>query len=351
MAKITIVGAGIVGLATASVLSRHHDITIIARDLPGEDTDSRKWASPWAGACFLGLDGSSLREQAMQAESFSYLWRIAHSNPESSVRIIDMVDIQDSTPLANIWYRGLMPEFQVMDTSELPEGAKVGMRCPRKLTVFLFTRHEDKTLVLNPHIFLPWLRKGLEDTGVKFIRKEINSLSELRFEGHDVLINATGRGSKFLKDVADEDVQLIRGQTLLVKTAHNKIFMRHGKDYTYIIPRLDGTAVLGGIKQVGETYSYVDEDIKKDILRRVHENVPDSFPSANASDYEIIRDNVGIRPGRPSGVRVETEQLGDQKVVHAYGTGGGGYVFSFGVGKAAANLVEDILYAPIKSRL
>jgi glycine/D-amino acid oxidase-like deaminating enzyme len=49
-------------------------------------------------------------------------------------------------------------------------------------------------------------------------------------------------------------VQQIRGQTVLVKTPHDKIFMRHGNDYTYVIPRLDGTAILGGIKQVDQTW-------------------------------------------------------------------------------------------------
>ena len=111
----------------------------------------------------------------------------------------------------------------------------------------------DKTVVINPTVFLPWLRKRLESSGVIFVRKELKSLSEARSDGHDVLINATGFGAKFLDDVADQDVQLIRGQTHLVKTDVKKIFMRHGKDYTYVIPRLDGTAILGGIKQVGQT--------------------------------------------------------------------------------------------------
>lgn len=81
----------------------------------------------------------------------------------------------------------------------------------------------------------------------------LKGLSDLSGFGHDVLVNATGWGAKFLADVADQDVQQIRGQTLLIKTDYDKIFMRHGKDYTYVIPRLDGTAIVGGIKQIGET--------------------------------------------------------------------------------------------------
>lgn len=73
-------------MAVASMLSRSHDVTIVARDIPG-DSDNQRWASPWAGACFLGLDGSTRAEQKMQRDSFAFLWSLAASNPESSVRV------------------------------------------------------------------------------------------------------------------------------------------------------------------------------------------------------------------------------------------------------------------------
>jgi D-amino-acid oxidase len=73
-------------MAVASMLSRSHNVTIIARDLPG-DGESLDWASPWAGAVFLGLDGSTPEEQQMQRDAFAYLWSLATSNPESSVRV------------------------------------------------------------------------------------------------------------------------------------------------------------------------------------------------------------------------------------------------------------------------
>lgn len=73
-------------MAVASMLSRSHKVTIVARDLPGDD-ETQNWASPWAGAAFLGLDGSTPREQKMQRDTFAYLWALAASNPESSVRV------------------------------------------------------------------------------------------------------------------------------------------------------------------------------------------------------------------------------------------------------------------------
>ncbi|CAG9951968.1 unnamed protein product [Clonostachys rosea f. rosea IK726] len=306
MPKVTIVGAGIVGLTVASLLPKTCEITVVARNLPGDEL-SHEWASPWAGAVFLGLDGSNPREQKMQLDSFAFWWQLAKTHPESSVRAIEMNDFQDVTPLEKVWYRGKMPEFRVMEPHELPKDAKLGMSC----------------------------------------------------SGYDVLINATSLGARYLADVADKHMVQVRGQTVLAKTSYNKVFMRHGKDYTYVIPRLDGTAILGGIKQHGETATYhvdnrhteVDDYITEDILRRVHENLPEHFTSPKPADYDVIRHNVGIRPDRPTGVRVEKEVKDGEKIVHAYGTGGGGYVFSWGVAKEVSQLVGEFLFDSPTPRL
>lgn len=42
---VGIVGAGITGLATAFILSSSRQVTIVARDHPGDL--GTKWASPW----------------------------------------------------------------------------------------------------------------------------------------------------------------------------------------------------------------------------------------------------------------------------------------------------------------
>jgi D-amino-acid oxidase len=144
-----------------------------------------------------------------------------------------------------------------MSKDELPKGVILGMSCEYvrypELKCLTNWPETDKTVVLTPITFLPWLAKRLKNSGVTFLRKNVGSLAELKSLGYDVLVNATGCGSKFLRDVADLNVQQVRGQTILVKTDYNKILMRHGKDYTYVIPRLDGTAILGGIKQVDNT--------------------------------------------------------------------------------------------------
>lgn len=101
---------------------------------------------------------------------------------------------------------------------------------------------------MSPATFLPWLRQTLEDRGVTFVRKTIGALADLKLLGYDVVVNASGLGARHLRDVADQLVHPVRGQTVLVKTDFEKIVARYGAGSTYTIPRLDGTAILGGFK-------------------------------------------------------------------------------------------------------
>ncbi|KAH8680071.1 hypothetical protein BGZ60DRAFT_525260 [Tricladium varicosporioides] len=316
MTKITIVGAGITGMAIASLMPKNYEVTIIARNLPG-DPDSLEWSSPWAGAVWMGAYNSTPAEQQMQLQAFSYFWKLARSHPESSVKRIDMVDIIDYAPLEKMWYRDLMPEFRLMTKEEMPPGAVLGM--------------SYKSIVLTP------------------ARCNFKSLSELGGMGHDILINATGTGSGFLTDVKDPNVQQVRGQTILVRSNFDKIWIRRGvNDYTYALPRGDGTCILGGIKEFDNLNLSPEDDRRQDIFRRINENLPEGFPT---DEFQVIRDIVGIRPQRSGGVRVEKEILDGKKIIHAYGMEGG-YLFSMGIARSVVNMAFDFeMPVPVTSKL
>ena len=55
----------------------------------------------------------------------------------------------------------------------------------------------------------------------------------------------------------------------------------------------------------------------------------------------IIRHNVGLRPLREGGVRLEKEKINGVWIVHNYGHGGYGYQSSYGCSKVAVELVEE----------
>ncbi|KAK5086229.1 hypothetical protein LTR70_000015 [Exophiala xenobiotica] len=291
-------------MATAAALSRNHEVTIVAKNLPG-DAPTIEWASPWAGASFIAGSCSSLQEAKMQLEAFAELWRLSIEHPESSVKRILIEDLHDNKTEDEVWWKDFMPEVSPL--------ARIG--------------------------------------DASFKRMNLSSLSDACSLGHDVLVNATGFGSLTLADVLDEDVDMVRGQTMVVRSDYNKLFMRDSGDrYTYAIPRLDGTVVLGGVRQRDTLDSKVDWDICRDIAQRIHKNLPDHFP-AEMSDLQNIGHNVGIRPGRRSGIRIEKEEKNGQKIVHVYGAAGGGYIFGAGMARAAATLVEEFLTPSFPAKL
>ena len=65
------------------------------------------------------------------------------------------------------------------------------------------------------------------------------------------------------------------------------------------------------------------------------------LPPVHVSEERVIRIDVGLRPFRPSGFRVEREALGDKVLVHNYGHGGGGITLSWGTAKQAVDLGFD----------
>lgn len=70
--NVVIIGAGVIGLTIAHVLSsqapNNYKITIIAREMP-EDWDSQGWASPWAGANWSDMPMGGLDERIKKWET------------------------------------------------------------------------------------------------------------------------------------------------------------------------------------------------------------------------------------------------------------------------------------------
>jgi D-amino-acid oxidase len=335
--SIGIVGAGITGLATAYVLSPKYSITIIARDLPGDL--GTNWASPWyspfhshlpnidrtnlksrAGAVFHPQSKATKTQQEMQRTNFNFYWQLAREDPTSGVKMYSMTEyFDDRDNDSDIWYKNLMPDYRVIDKSELPEGVSMGVKY--------------MALAMNPMLLLPWLKAKLEEKGVQFVRKEVQTLDEAReIAKAKIIVNASGVGAREL--ASDNTVVPVRGQTMFVKTDFSELYMREGSEYTYVIPRAgSGGVIMGGIKS-DRLDAEVDVELKNDILRRVNHMTRGAFEGLN---LESVTDLVGFRPGRTSGLRVE--KVGD--VVHAYGAEGAGYIYSFGVAAKVKEFIED----------
>lgn len=227
----------------------------------------------------------------------------------------------DRTNDSSIWYKRIVPRYRQIATRDLPEGAKIG---------FAY-----QSLTVNPTVFLPWIKKELEVRGVRFIQKTIKSLSEAEhITGCKFIVHASGLGATDLAN--DKDMVAIRGQTMFVETDFNELAMHQGSHYTYVIPRMySGGAIMGGVSQPGNLSHEVDQDLRDDILRRTKKLSQDSFDSVDLK-RDVKRDIVAFRPGRKNGFRLEIEG----NVVHAYGFGGLGYVFSYGAAQKVCEMVD-----------
>lgn len=58
---------------------------------------------------------------------------------------------------------------------------------------------------------------------------------------------------------------------------------------------------------------------------------------------EVVRHNVGLRPVRNGGIRLERERIGGVDVIHAYGHGGYGYQTSWACTEEVVRLAQGVL--------
>lgn len=226
----------------------------------------------------------------------------------------------DKTTDNDVWYKTLTPHYKRIPSEKLPHGIKLG--------------YDYTSLVINPSYFLPWIRRRLDALGVKFTKCEVNSFEEARkISRAKIIINASGLGAASLAN--DKEVVPIRGQTMLVKSDFDRVVFRQGSQWAYVIPRMySGAVILGGVTQHGNTDRNVDPEVKAGIFDRINSVTNDAF--ADVPPENIVRDIVAFRPGRNGGYRLERER----DVIHAYGFGAYGYVYSAGAALRVKELIE-----------
>ncbi|KAF1830180.1 putative FAD dependent oxidoreductase [Decorospora gaudefroyi] len=328
---IAIAGAGVIGLTCAYLLSEAgHRVTIVARNFPGDK--STEWASPWAGALLAPHPDSGFSE--LQLSSLKFYQHLLETYPESGVKSLRITEYYDDRPNdKSIWYKPHMQNFTLIPPASLPRGATLGF--------------SYDGLIVNPTDFLPWLTSGLKNQNVQFINHTLPSLAALRtLTRADLLINATGLGAKMLAH--DNSVYAVRGQTIFVKcdkqigpreseSLFNQATLHQGSHYTYAIPRPSSAGfILGGVSQPAQFSSQPDVALRPQIMDRVNTLTKGAFDWVDLETQG--EDIVGFRPARKGGLRVQRER----DVVHAYGVGGLGYLFAFGIAEEVRRLVDGV---------
>ena len=237
----------------------------------------------------------------------------------------------------------LYAQFRPLKEDELPPGFKYG--------------ETFESYTMDPPAYLAYLSSELTRLSVRMIRARLSALDEaysLPSVGHvDLVINATGLGARALIGVEDDAVYPIRGDTVVVRAPNvgsvYKILDKHPKhdqgQRFYIIPRPgeQGHVTLGGTELDNDWDTLPRAETVRRILQDAYTVCPDLSDGQGCEQIEVISCNVGLRPARKGGPRVELEHraLGQTKsglipasarrdagrkvgVVHAYGIGPAG---------------------------
>jgi D-amino-acid oxidase len=188
--------------------------------------------------------------------------------------------------------------------------------------------------------YLGWLLAQLATADVEVGVTLLDDLDDAWRPGVDLVVDCAGVGARALAD--DATVVPVAGQALLVDTDDLQVPVHdvwldaeHPGGPTYVVPRGDGTVLLGGTSVAGQADRSPSTDVTADVLSRCRALVP------ALADVEPFAAGVGLRPSRPE-VRLELAPGRDSLVLHHYGHGGAGVTLSWGAAAEAAALARSI---------
>jgi D-amino-acid oxidase len=307
---VTVVGAGVIGLASALRLAEAgHRVRVVAA-ATGADTTSTVAAALWYPY------QANPRDQVTRwaADTYRDLSGLV-AEPAAGVRMRWGRELFRE-PRGEPWWAAAVPVLE--RAVDLPDGYVDGRRLP--VPVVDMPRH------------LAWLTARLAAHGVVVERR---SLTALPAEG-DAVVNCTGLGARTL--VPDPSVRPLRGQVVVVEQFGVTEWLLDENDdvnLTYVVPRED-TVVLGGTA-VESAERTPDPATAAAIVARCAALVP------GAAAARVVAHRVGLRPVRPT-VRLELEHRpGAPPVVHCYGHGGAGVTLSYGCARDVVGLVGSLL--------
>jgi len=313
MSPIIVIGSGVIGLSAARALQlAGYEVHIVTRDLP-EETTSIAAGAMWSAS---DLEGRSRDWAIATLKHFLPLAKEAHSG----VTLQRMREVY-AKKVPDPWYRERLPFFQRLFKHEL-RGALTGgylMDVP----------------MIAPPIYLRRLHDQFLAAGGTFEERTIETLDEVANEA-PLLVNCTGVGARAI--ASDATVYPIRGQTMLLDASGIRVGYMDHDAIDHIFPRADGV-LIGGVKVKGDWNRQADPTISADIMRRC------SAIEKRLANAKVLREFVGLRPGRAE-VRLELERLANGgAVIHNYGHGSVGYTLSWGCAEDVVALVEraDVL--------
>nr|KAJ3412572.1 hypothetical protein HK105_002308 [Polyrhizophydium stewartii] len=199
-------------------------------------------------------------------------------------------------------------EFRYLTEAELPAGQGFG--------------YGYTTVCINVPRYLEALSAEFQQLGGTLVRRRIAHIDEAFGQDTSLVVNCSGLGARTLGGVLDSDVFPIRGQIALIRgqidhaalTTEHRLQLTDNESSTYVIPRNDGTCVIGGTFIEGDSDMTVRSSTFHAFLGRTaaihpqiaawrdHHGVRPGNDDAGVSAH-----TVGLRPARRGGVRIDAE--------------------------------------------
>jgi D-amino-acid oxidase len=309
MAKsVAIIGAGVSGL-TCGVLfaERGFRATIFAEQIGTQTTSGA------AGALWFPYDAEPADKVIPWALATYKVLVDLTEDPSSGVSMIE---------LRQYCRTG---EIQIPDWCNSLGGVATALRAVSSFS----DGFSLKVPLVDTTLYLDYLMSRFQKAG-----SEIKS--EVHFEKledadpkFDLVINCAGIGAREL--VRDVDLEPHRGQVAIVPKIDNLqcAIVCDDDPLMYAIPR-KSDCVFGGTNDVSD-------DLNPDP-KTTNAIVAECSRVLEIEKPRVLRERVGLRPFRKSGVRLEKEKFSDSRtVIHNYGHGGSGFTLSWG---CAENVFE-----------
>ncbi|HJT44947.1 MAG TPA: FAD-dependent oxidoreductase [Chthoniobacterales bacterium] len=341
MAKsIAIIGAGVSGL-TCGVLfaERRFSVRIFADQVGTETTSGAAGALwfpydaepadkviPWALATYKVLvDLAGGRQEAP-----TNLVCLKHSRLETGVSMIELRQYSRSGEIEiPNWARSLSSFVILPAHRSHGEG---GSRKEGSLDISVFESGFSLCVpLMDTTIYLDYLVDRFQKAGGE-IRSGLRFEKLEDVEG-DLVVNCAGIGAREL--ARDSDLEPHRGQVAIVHRPDNLdcAIVCDDAPLMYVIPRTND-CVFGGTNEVSDNWN-PDPQTTKAIVAECSRVLDIESP-------RLVRERVGLRPFRKSGVRLEKETLRDGRlVIHNYGHGGSGFTLSWGCAENVFELASE----------
>ena len=310
--SVAIIGAGVSGLTCGVVFAERGFAATIVADQVGRQTTSGA-----AGALWFPYDAEPAEKVIPWALTTYKVLVDLTTNPSSGV---SMIELRQFCRTGKIEIPSWADSFSPVILSEV-EGS---------LNTSVFKSGFALSVPLtDTTIYLDYLAQRFQKAGGELkANVHFEKLDDVNPQ-FELVINCAGIGAgELARDIALEPH---RGQVAIVpKIDHVKCAIVCDDDpLMYVIPRAND-CLFGGSNEVSDILA-PDPQMTKAIVAECSRVLEIKSP-------RVIRERVGLRPFRKSGVRLEKEKVRDgRSVIHNYGHGGSGFTLSWG---CAENVFE-----------